>query len=920
MAALFYKPENAVVTQSKAKAYFCCHPKDFDAYFEDVTKEILSKQSCIIFYRDKNDEEYDEDFFAHLLQMKLFIIPVTKNFLKKGNPTLEKEFRFAVENGITVLPLMQERGLENLFNEICGNIQFLDKHNADSTCLDYSDKLGKFLSSVFIGDELAEKIRDAFDAFVFLSYRKKDRRLAQELMNLIHKNDFCRDIAIWYDEFLVPGEDFNSAIEKAVINCDLFVLTVTQNIVNEPNYVIEKELPLAKDNNKKILACEMSDTDKDALIKKEIPECTNGRDNEAVAQALKGHFGDIAKNGLNNSPEHQFFIGLAYLNGIDVEIDRERGLALITAAADKDLPEAVEQLIHMYNNGDGVRIDRPKALFWRERLLEIKESIYNREKDFDSAFKYIRACFELASDCYTQNLWEKCIDCCKMLQYICCDIKGEIVCDRSALIHIDRHFALADMYLGQTYHALNDKTAAMEHFRLAETSFEKINRACDNHYFLSDTAALYRRIAQLYKVTAKPEKTLMYLEKALSIQKIITEKYSEEHLVEQVYTLQAMSEINRLLGYYKEARSVCLTALDIIDGLIKIYGLRNYIGYKLMILLELAEAYRMNGDFEMAIEIYNELPSLEKTYSDYFGERPFYVSALRLSKVSQISYQHGDFEAVIKYGTAALELLENPEVITSELLATGSSALAITYLFVAQAYLEAEGDKNSAYKYFKLAVKYAEKYLEDDILCNITDLIMIYSAYSQFMMDEKKISEAEEYLNKAIAINENYHAFNKDSTINYSVEATLYFVAGNMFFIKEKYSDALKVFHKAEAALDRIISFTPGIEGTLLNMLTKLYFLIAACYAIAENESGAEKYYTLCMSTYDRVPQERYIISDWNILGLCCLQLYEIKGLFKGFKWLKKAKKIVRTMKELYPSQYKDSSFYQIMKEIGPVD
>ena len=49
----------------------------------------------------------------------------------------------------------------------------------------------------------AEGTRHAFDAYIFLSYRKKDRRYANELMRLIHNNPECRDIAIWFDEFFL---------------------------------------------------------------------------------------------------------------------------------------------------------------------------------------------------------------------------------------------------------------------------------------------------------------------------------------------------------------------------------------------------------------------------------------------------------------------------------------------------------------------------------------------------------------------------------------------------------------------------------------------------------------------------------------------------------------------------------------------
>ena len=42
----------------------------------------------------------------------------------------------------------------------------------------------------------------------------------------------------------------------------------------------------------------------------------------------------IAKKENDGSPQHRFFIGLAYLNGIDVETNYEKALKLIRAAAE----------------------------------------------------------------------------------------------------------------------------------------------------------------------------------------------------------------------------------------------------------------------------------------------------------------------------------------------------------------------------------------------------------------------------------------------------------------------------------------------------------------------------------------------------------------------------------------------------------
>ncbi|MCD8068546.1 MAG: toll/interleukin-1 receptor domain-containing protein, partial [Lachnospiraceae bacterium] len=174
---------------------------------------------------------------TELSRMQLFVIPITSRFLFKENSAREVYFQFAMDHHIPVLPLMQEGGLEEDFNRICGDLQFLDKNAAisDPTAQPYEQKLETFLASVLLGDELAEKVRKAFDAYIFLSYRKKDRKYAQELMRLIHQNDFCRDIAIWYDEFLVPGEDFNHAIQDAMEKSELFTFVVTPNLLEQDN-------------------------------------------------------------------------------------------------------------------------------------------------------------------------------------------------------------------------------------------------------------------------------------------------------------------------------------------------------------------------------------------------------------------------------------------------------------------------------------------------------------------------------------------------------------------------------------------------------------------------------------------------------------------------------------------------------------
>ncbi len=369
MAIMKYKTRGNTSPQGKPRVYFCCHPEDFTKYFETIANEILERQNCAIWYID-GEVIRDDDFFEDLKQMQLFVMPVTTKLLCSPNEALSTEFRFAIEQHIPVLPVMLEKGVEEIFNQVCGDLQFLDKCNTDDTAISYEEKMQKYLESVLVGDELSKKIRDAFDAYVFLSYRKKDRRYAQELMRLIHKNEFFRDIAIWYDEFLTPGENFNDSIKEALQKSGLFVLTVTPNLVNEQNYIMTTEYPMAKQEGKPILPAELVPTDREDLTQKykDIPDPADAHNEAELSDALLESFKKIAIKENDDSAEHNFYIGLAYLSGVDVEVDRDRAVELITRSANNRFPEAMVKLVSMYTDGVGVARDSDMAHKWSEKL------------------------------------------------------------------------------------------------------------------------------------------------------------------------------------------------------------------------------------------------------------------------------------------------------------------------------------------------------------------------------------------------------------------------------------------------------------------------------------------------------------------------------------------------------------------------
>ncbi|MBO5914184.1 MAG: hypothetical protein J6Q72_02455, partial [Clostridia bacterium] len=202
MGILKHFPEQ--ITDRVPKVYFSCHKDDFDRYFKAISDEITKGRNCAVFYDADYDGDRGEKFYFDLSQMNLFVMPITTRLLTKPNRALGEELAIAIAKKIPVLPLMQESGLEELYKEKFGDLQFLDKNSHELGAISYEEKLDKYLSSILLNDETIKRIREEFDAQIFLSYRKKDRIHANRLMRLIHKNDFCRDIAIWYDEFLTP--------------------------------------------------------------------------------------------------------------------------------------------------------------------------------------------------------------------------------------------------------------------------------------------------------------------------------------------------------------------------------------------------------------------------------------------------------------------------------------------------------------------------------------------------------------------------------------------------------------------------------------------------------------------------------------------------------------------------------------------
>lgn len=87
------------------------------------------------------------------------------------------------------------------------------------------------------------------------------------------------------------------------------------------------------------------------------------------APLLDAVTGDTTR--INNTPEHNYLIGLAYLEGIDLEVNAQAGIQLIESAADAGERAAVKKLVTIYSLGRGAEKNMLRAIAYQKSLPKV---------------------------------------------------------------------------------------------------------------------------------------------------------------------------------------------------------------------------------------------------------------------------------------------------------------------------------------------------------------------------------------------------------------------------------------------------------------------------------------------------------------------------------------------------------------------
>ena len=151
--------------------------------------------------------------------------------------------------------------------------------------------------------------------------------------------------------------------------CDAFIILITPNLLEEDNYVMNYEYPLAIRMRKRIIPIQVVETDRDRLLYhyKNIPNPINLFEANNFTEIIQKT--GIELMTVDDSPRHLYLIGNAYLNGFEVELDFDKAISLISEAANNGYIEAYKKLISIYRDGYFTIKAPNKVIYWEEQYM-----------------------------------------------------------------------------------------------------------------------------------------------------------------------------------------------------------------------------------------------------------------------------------------------------------------------------------------------------------------------------------------------------------------------------------------------------------------------------------------------------------------------------------------------------------------------
>ena len=350
-----------------------------DSYYSNEMADIILE--CYAHYEvffESEDRALKDKFINQIIDESFIdscelVVPIiTKNFLSGDDKVCRKELSFAIASEKNILPIVIGDIDESIFNNEFGEHHLL--YIEDSL---FKEKLNHYINEFFDPYMLVSESpwggQLPSNPSIFLSYRKKDYHKGLEILQTIHGIVGFEVLTVWFDQFLIPGENFNDLINEKLMDAEFVVMCITKNSLEEDNYVSKIEYPLAKKLGKEILPVVVEEVDVDLLEKlyPEIGPLVDIEDIDALRLRIKTVVSKLNINLLDKSPAQLGELGHAYLEGKGVERNLELGLKLTREAASLGYPVSCERLGRILSGQYPglVEIDYEEAVKWFDLSL-----------------------------------------------------------------------------------------------------------------------------------------------------------------------------------------------------------------------------------------------------------------------------------------------------------------------------------------------------------------------------------------------------------------------------------------------------------------------------------------------------------------------------------------------------------------------
>lgn len=311
--------KNTRTVNKKKKLLIIGEQKDSE-FFEKIANSVFNCYYHYEIYYEVSNDCHDEnnnvldniDINEFIKEVDLIIPVISNSFLSGPSLSLINH----IQHEKSILPIVVEEISEDIFNEQVGFYHLL--YFNDQT---FSEKLEHFINEDFdpyrplVENPALNKLMS--DPNIFLSYRKKDHTKALELLNIIHSQPKFKALSVWYDDFLVAGENYNDNIDTQLKSCDFMVMCITKNILEPDNYVLKVEYPKAIALGKKIIPIAMEEIDVDLLEKlcPKIGTVISVSDTSKICSAFSKVIDDLNIKLKSLTPEEMGQLGKFYLEG-----------------------------------------------------------------------------------------------------------------------------------------------------------------------------------------------------------------------------------------------------------------------------------------------------------------------------------------------------------------------------------------------------------------------------------------------------------------------------------------------------------------------------------------------------------------------------------------------------------------------------